>query len=61
VDGRSSRQWALKLSDRTLLVIAYRPTNLTMRQIGPLFGIAHSAAHRVIAASERESSTPWPG
>ena len=30
------------------LVAAYWRTNLTMRQIGPLFGISHSAAHRVI-------------
>ena len=27
----------------------YWRTNLTMRQIGPLFGVSHSAAHRVIA------------
>ena len=27
---------------------AYWRTNLTMRQIGPLFGVSHSAAHRVI-------------
>src|SRR3954447_20092422 len=26
----------------------YWRTNLAMRQIGPLFGVAHSAAHRVI-------------
>jgi hypothetical protein len=38
----------LSLSDRVLLVAAYWRTNLTMRQIGPLFGISHSAAHRVI-------------
>jgi hypothetical protein len=31
-----------------LLVAAYWRTNLTMRQIGPLFGISHSAAHRII-------------
>jgi hypothetical protein len=47
-DGRPGRQWALSLSDRVLLVAAYWRTNLTMRQIGPLFGISHSAAHRVI-------------
>jgi Helix-turn-helix of DDE superfamily endonuclease/Transposase DDE domain len=29
-------------------VAVYRRTNLTMRQIGPLFGVSHSAAHRVI-------------
>lgn len=38
----------MDLSDRVLLVAAYWWTNLTMRQIGPLFGVSHSAAHRVI-------------
>ncbi|NIL60067.1 transposase family protein [Salinispora arenicola] len=47
-DGRPGRQWSLDLADRVLLVAAYRRTNLTMRQIGPLFGVSHSAAHRVI-------------
>jgi hypothetical protein len=47
-DGRVGRQWALDLSDRVLLVAAYWRTNLTMRQIGPLLGVSHSAAHRVI-------------
>lgn len=39
---------ALDLADRVLLVASYWPTNLTMRQIGPLFGVSHSAAYRVI-------------
>ncbi|GAA0569447.1 hypothetical protein GCM10010172_62270 [Paractinoplanes ferrugineus] len=47
-DGRPGRQWALTLPDRVLLVAVYWRTNLTMRQIGPLFGVSHSAAHRVI-------------
>jgi DDE superfamily endonuclease/Helix-turn-helix of DDE superfamily endonuclease len=47
-DGRPGRQWALDLPDRVLLVAAYWRTNLTMRQIGPLFGVSHSAAPRVI-------------
>jgi hypothetical protein len=47
-DGRPGRPWALPLSDRVLLVAVYWRTNLTMRQIGPLFGVSHSAAHRVI-------------
>ncbi|MEV1013047.1 transposase family protein [Micromonospora sp. NPDC049801] len=47
-DGRPGRQWALDLADRVLLVATYWRTNLTMRQIGPLFGVSHSAAHRVI-------------
>src|SRR5690242_13796416 len=47
-DGRPGRQWALDIPDRVLLVAVYWRTNLTMRQIGPLFGVSHSAAHRVI-------------
>lgn len=47
-DGRPGRQWALPLADRVLLVATYWRTNLTMRQLGPLFGISHAAAHRVI-------------
>ncbi len=47
-DGRRGRPWSLQLPDRVLLVAAYWRTNLTMRQIGPLFGVSHSAAHRVI-------------
>lgn len=47
-DGRPGRPWALTLPDRVLLVAVYWRTNLTMRQIGPLFGVSHSAAHRVI-------------
>ncbi len=47
-DGRRGRQWRLPLADRVLLVAVYWRTNLTMRQIGPLFGVSHSAAHRVI-------------
>jgi Helix-turn-helix of DDE superfamily endonuclease/Transposase DDE domain len=47
-DGRPGRQWRLRLEDRVLLVAVYWRTNLTMRQIGPLFGVSHSAAHRVI-------------
>lgn len=49
-DGRPGRQWRLRLEDRVLLVAVYWRTNLTMRQIGPLFGVSHSAAHRVIDA-----------
>lgn len=49
-DGRPGRQWALDLTDRVLLVAVYWRTNLTTRQIGPLFGVSHSAAHRVIGS-----------
>jgi hypothetical protein len=47
-DGRPGRPWALDLPDRVLLVAAYWRTNLTTRQIVPLVGVSHSAAHRVI-------------
>ena len=46
--GGSGRPWALPLEDRVLLVATYWRTNLTMRQIGPLFGVSKSAADRVI-------------
>jgi hypothetical protein len=36
------------LADRVLLVAVYWRTNLTMRQVGPMFGVSHAAAHRVI-------------
>ncbi|WP_406212087.1 transposase [Streptomyces canus] len=42
------RPWGLPLEDRALLAAAYWRTNLTMRQIAPLFGISKSAAHRII-------------
>jgi hypothetical protein len=47
-DGRPGRPWALDLANRVLLVAVYWRTNLTMRQLGPLFGISHSAVHRVL-------------
>ncbi|MEU4771627.1 transposase family protein [Micromonospora sp. NPDC023644] len=46
--GRPGRPWALDLADRVLLVAVYWRTNLTMRQLGPLFGVSHSAVHRVL-------------
>jgi hypothetical protein len=42
------RPWRLPLEDRILLVVAYWRTNLTMRQLAPLFGISKSAADRII-------------
>ncbi|MFF5408554.1 transposase family protein [Streptomyces misionensis] len=42
------RPWALSLEDCILLVAAYWRTNLTMRQLGPLFWISKSAADQVI-------------
>ncbi|MEU6148421.1 transposase family protein [Actinosynnema sp. NPDC047251] len=47
-DGRPGRQWRLDLADRVLLVATYWRTNLTMRQLGPLLGVSHAAANRVV-------------
>lgn len=38
----------MPLEDRVLLVAAYWRTNLTLRQLAPLFGISKSAADRII-------------
>ncbi len=46
---RRGRPWSLPPEDRALLVAAYRRTNLTLRQLAPLFGISKSAADRIIA------------
>ncbi|MCX4816670.1 transposase [Streptomyces prunicolor] len=48
VDQQRGRPWSLTLEDRVLLVTAYWRTNLTMRQLAPLFGISKSAADRII-------------
>ncbi|MFD7409940.1 transposase [Streptomyces sp. NPDC059866] len=42
------RPWSLSLEDRVLLVTAYWRTNLTLRQLAPLFGVSKSTAGRVI-------------
>jgi hypothetical protein len=47
-DGQPGRQWSLDLPDRVLLVAVYYRTNLTMRQLAPLFGIKTAAVHRII-------------
>ncbi|BBC29138.1 hypothetical protein SGFS_004290 [Streptomyces graminofaciens] len=36
------------MEDGLLLVAAYWRTNLTTRQLAPLFGVSKSAAHRII-------------
>ncbi|KQW03341.1 IS5/IS1182 family transposase [Streptomyces sp. Root369] len=45
---RRGRPWSLPLEDRVLLAAAYWRTNLTLRQLAPLFGVSKSAADRVI-------------
>jgi hypothetical protein len=47
-DGIKGRQWSLPLPDRVLLVATYYRTNLTMRQLAPLFGIKTASVHRII-------------
>src|SRR5689334_8895955 len=44
---RAGRPWSLTLEDRVLLVAAYWRTNLTLRQLAPLFGVSKSAADRI--------------
>ncbi|AUA09728.1 transposase [Streptomyces sp. SID8382] len=45
---RRGRPWSLLLESRVLLVTAYWRTNLTLRQLAPLFGVSKSAADRII-------------
>jgi hypothetical protein len=45
---RRGRSWGLPLEDRVLPVAAYWRTNLTLRQLAPLFGVSKSAAGRII-------------
>jgi hypothetical protein len=47
-DVRRGRPWGLPLEDRALLVAAYWRTNLTLRQLAPLFGVSKSAAERIV-------------
>ncbi|WLW56817.1 transposase family protein [Streptomyces sp. YU58] len=42
------RPWRLPLAERVLLVAVYYRTNLTMRQLAPLFGICPATVCRVI-------------
>ncbi|MFE7278655.1 transposase [Streptomyces sp. NPDC057623] len=46
--SRPGRPWSLPLEDRVLLVVAYWRTNLTLRQLAPLFGVSKSAAARIV-------------
>jgi hypothetical protein len=42
------RPWSLPLAERVLVVAVYCRTNLTMRQLGPLFGVSSSTVCRAI-------------
>lgn len=46
--GGGDRGWRLSLADRVWLVATYWRTNLTLRQVAPLFGISKSAADRIL-------------
>ncbi|MFF8503904.1 transposase [Streptomyces anulatus] len=46
---RGGRPWSLPLEDRVLLLTAYWRTNLTLRQLAPLFGASKSAANRIVS------------
>lgn len=48
VDRGRSRPWKLGLADRVLLVGAYWRTNLTVRELAPLFRVSKSAGGRMI-------------
>ncbi|QCD60338.1 transposase [Streptomyces hawaiiensis] len=45
---RRGRPWSLPLEDRVLLDAVYWRTNLTLRQLAPLFGVSKSAADRIV-------------
>ncbi|GAA3840601.1 hypothetical protein GCM10022206_93700 [Streptomyces chiangmaiensis] len=47
-EPQRGRPWSLSLEVRILLVTAYWRTNLTLRQLAPLFGVSKSAADRII-------------
>ncbi|TXS35214.1 transposase family protein [Streptomyces sp. uw30] len=46
--ARPGRPWSLPLRDPVLLVAMYCRTDLSMRQLAPLFGISVSAVGRII-------------
>jgi hypothetical protein len=55
---RKGRPWSLPLEDRVLLVAAYWRTNVTLRQLTPLFSISKSAADRTIDHLEPSLALP---
>lgn len=42
------RPWSLPLAERVLVVAVYYRNSVTMRQLGPLFGVSSSTVCRVI-------------
>jgi hypothetical protein len=49
---RKGRPWSLTLEDRILLVAAYWRTNLTLRQLAPLFGVSKAAGGRATVLAD---------
>ncbi|GLX37614.1 hypothetical protein Sros01_36870 [Streptomyces roseochromogenus] len=49
------RHWSLPLEDRVLLVAACRRTNLTLRQLAPLFGVSSPRSAASLTTSDRFS------
>jgi hypothetical protein len=47
-DVQRGRPWRLPLEHRVLLVATYWRTNLTLRQVAPLFRVSKSAADRIL-------------
>lgn len=45
---RLGRPWCLPLAERVLLMAVYYRTNLTMRQLAPLFGVSPATVCRVV-------------
>ena len=48
-EPRRGRPWSCPLRQRVLVVCAALRTNLTLREVGALFGISKSTAHRIIS------------
>ncbi|MFE3285195.1 transposase family protein, partial [Streptomyces sp. NPDC059233] len=51
------RPWCLPLADGVLLVAVYYRTNLTMRQLAPLFGVSPAPVRR---ATTEAAARPSP-
>jgi hypothetical protein len=49
LEHRRGRPWSQSLRRRVLVVCAQLRTNLTVRELGAVFGISKSQAHRIVA------------
>nr|BFD88363.1 hypothetical protein StreXyl84_77640 [Streptomyces sp. Xyl84] len=68
---RRGRPWSLPLEDRVLLVAAYWRTNLTLRQLAPLFSgcpnprptaslkFPHDLGHVIVMPQGRADAAAW--